>query len=525
MASALVFTHDRHRNEHMKKGPKLNKVDAYPSEESPYLKRKSMSLNQDGIKPLQPGGGSTQTLTIASLSSVERRDLRKKLKLDLVELKRILTRIEARLEYLQQEPLDDRRDRKPKVNHMYLNFDATNSMPSTALEKLKPKVGSAGKKTGRHGLDVGRPPKRGTDLLKQCGTLLKKLMGHKHAWVFNKPVDAEDWGILDYYTVIKKPMDLGTVKKKLESGYYTCPTGMADDVRLTFSNAMTYNPPGNDVYVMANTLGSTFEKLWKDIARKLVVEQQVGDSAGMVVHKDGRLNLEQQGLQDDDVGRKVQSNLPRSRQAPVGRAVMQAKPKPTDVVKRPMTFEEKEKLSKQMESLPEEKLVRVIEIMRKRHPEIGEDNDEVEVDIESIDNETLWELERFISNYMKSKGKKAKVASGKTLQTSQVGNLNQAMLINALGQSLTVCSLLRCEDAGEEDVDIDDDLAPAQFAPVEIDKDGVGADGEGSSSGDSSDSGSGSSDSDSDSSSGSESEAEDAQGGGTVAKAVTGDKV
>jgi hypothetical protein len=41
---------------------------------------------------------------------------------------------------------------------------------------------------------------------------------------------------------------------------------------------------------------------------------------------------------------------------------------------------------------------------------------------------------------MKSKGKKAKVASGKTLQTSQVDNLNQAMLINALGHSLTVCS-------------------------------------------------------------------------------------
>lgn len=516
MASALVFTHDRHRNEHMKKGPKLNKVDAYPSEESPYLKRKSMSLNQDGIKPLQPGGGSTQTVTISSLSSVERRGLRKKLKLDLGEVKRILTRIEARLEYLQQEPLEDRRNvdvgyghsltngfkgpapaasgcaspsegvvltpqmsykearlarqsselvsavpaldhgtsletlhaeekaqRKPKVNHMYLNLDATNSMPSTALEKLKPKVGSAGKKTGRHGLDVGRPPKRGTDLLKQCGTLLKKLMGHKHAWVFNKPVDAEDWGILDYYTIIKKPMDLGTVKKKLESGYYTSPTGMADDVRLTFSNAMTYNPPGNDVYAMASTLGSTFEKLWKDIARKLVVEQQVGDSARMVVHKDGMLNLEQQGLQDDDVGRKVQSNLPRSRQAPVGRVVMQAKPKPTDVVKRPMTFEEKEKLSKQMESLPEEKLVRVIEIMRKRHPEIGEDNEEVEVDIESIDNETLWELERFISNYMKSKGKKAKVASGKTLQTSQVDNLIQAMLLNALGHSLTAFSVLR----------------------------------------------------------------------------------
>jgi hypothetical protein len=47
-------------------------------------------------------------------------------------------------------------------------------------------------------------------------------------------------------------------------------------------------------------------------------------------------------------------------------------------------------------------------------------------------------------------------------------------------------------EPGEENVDIDDDLAPTQFAPVEIDKDG-GADGEGSSSGDSRDSGSSSS--------------------------------
>jgi hypothetical protein len=79
-------------------------------------------------------------------------------------------------------------------------------------------------------------------------------------------------------------------------------------------------------------------------------------------------------------------------------------------------------------------------------------------------------------------------------------------------------------EPGEENVDIDDDLSPTQFAPVEIDKDG-GADGEGSSSGDSRDSGSSSSDSDSDSSSGSESEAEDVQGGSVAAKATPHSKV
>jgi hypothetical protein len=51
-------------------------------------------------------------------------------------------------------------------------------------------------------------------------------------------------------------------------------------------------------------------------------------------------------------------------------------------------------------------------------------------------------------------------------------------------------------EGGEEDVDIDDDLAPAQFAPVVIDKDGGGEAGgskSSSSDSDSSDSGSSSS--------------------------------
>ena len=32
------------------------------------------------------------------------------------------------------------------------------------------------------------------------------------AWPFLKPVDAKELGLHDYHNVIKKPMDLGTVK-------------------------------------------------------------------------------------------------------------------------------------------------------------------------------------------------------------------------------------------------------------------------------------------------------------------------
>lgn len=40
-----------------------------------------------------------------------------------------------------------------------------------------------------------------------------------YAWPFYKPVDAEALGLHDYYQIIKKPMDLGTVKKKMDNRF------------------------------------------------------------------------------------------------------------------------------------------------------------------------------------------------------------------------------------------------------------------------------------------------------------------
>jgi hypothetical protein len=171
-----------------------------------------------------------------------------------------------------------------------------------------------------------------------------------------------------------------------------------------------------------------------------------------------------------------------------------------------MTFEEKRKLSVNLERLPGDKLERIVQIIKKRNPDLGQNEDEIEVDIDSFDNDTLWELDRFVTNYMKSRGKKAK---SKT-QTHR-GDFQATVPADiALRKSRPG------GDAGEKDVDIDDDLAPTKFAPVVIDKGR-----ESSSSGsDSSDSGSSDSDSDSGSSSGSESDAEDGQTAGAGPKAL-----
>nr|CAB3489301.1 unnamed protein product [Digitaria exilis] len=100
-------------------------------------------------------------------------------------------------------------------------------------------------------------------------------MDHKSGWLFNTPVDPVLFGIPDYFDVIRHPMDLGTVKKKLTSKQYRSTTEFAADVRLTFSNAMKYNPPGNHVHEIAKELNGIFDSEWESVERKLRGQNQV----------------------------------------------------------------------------------------------------------------------------------------------------------------------------------------------------------------------------------------------------------
>lgn len=48
----------------------------------------------------------------------------------------------------------------------------------------------------------------------------------KDAPIFMAPVDPRD--VPDYTSVVKEPMDLGTIQKRLESGYYEHPRDFAE---------------------------------------------------------------------------------------------------------------------------------------------------------------------------------------------------------------------------------------------------------------------------------------------------------
>ncbi|KAM4020244.1 bromodomain-containing protein 3 isoform 2-T2 [Anomaloglossus baeobatrachus] len=101
-----------------------------------------------------------------------------------------------------------------------------------------------------------------TEHLKYCDSILKEMLSKKHAayaWPFYKPVDAEALELHDYHDIIKHPMDLSSVKKKMDGRDYQDAQAFAADIRLMFSNCYKYNPPDHEVVAMARKLQDVFE--------------------------------------------------------------------------------------------------------------------------------------------------------------------------------------------------------------------------------------------------------------------------
>ena len=101
--------------------------------------------------------------------------------------------------------------------------------------------------------------------MRQCRKLLKSLMTHKFGWPFNQPVDPVALNLPDYFTIIKHPMDFGTIEAHLEAGQYRSKEEFGADVELVFRNALTYNQPGSDIVVMATAVKEVFDKKFSQI--------------------------------------------------------------------------------------------------------------------------------------------------------------------------------------------------------------------------------------------------------------------
>ena len=86
---------------------------------------------------------------------------------------------------------------------------------------------------------------------------------------FREPVNPELLGLPDYFNVVKKPMDLSTIKKKLDDGTYSNPQEYVDDMWLMFNNAWLYNKKTSKVYKCCTKLSEIFSQCIDNTMREM----------------------------------------------------------------------------------------------------------------------------------------------------------------------------------------------------------------------------------------------------------------
>ena len=121
--------------------------------------------------------------------------------------------------------------------------------------------------------------------VQQLRTLHVSLMKHQknpHE-LFNIPVDPVALLIPDYEKVVKHPMDLGLIKRRLENGEYRTTSEYANDVRLVFDNAQRFNPLGHWINGAAAAVSQFFEEKLRRLESKCLIERQrqAGHSCGV----------------------------------------------------------------------------------------------------------------------------------------------------------------------------------------------------------------------------------------------------
>ena len=100
---------------------------------------------------------------------------------------------------------------------------------------------------------------RPDELRKELIPSLEKLFRQPESEAFRQPVDPVLLGIPDYFDVVKHPMDLQTIKTKLDTGRYADPWEFCDDVWLMFENAWLYNKRTSRVHRHCSKLAEVFE--------------------------------------------------------------------------------------------------------------------------------------------------------------------------------------------------------------------------------------------------------------------------
>lgn len=182
-----------------------------------------------------------------------------------------------------------------------------------------------------------------------------------------------------YFDIVRTPMDMRTVKRRLKRGYYLNLSQFASDMRLIWKNAMKYNEPHSEVYEYASKLLERFDSTLNLKDPKPQVQQQ----------------------RKKKISQNTQFFM-KKKQAQPATSIKTTPPK--------YRFSNKEKigLEKAIKGLSQKHLIEVWKIcMKNNEPSVSNFN-EIQLNIERLSDQTLIQ----INNYIKLNTNRRRNGSG-----------------------------------------------------------------------------------------------------------------
>ncbi|KAJ3211677.1 hypothetical protein HDU67_004356 [Dinochytrium kinnereticum] len=338
------------------------------------------------------------------------------------------------------------------------------SVPTAApiMKKPKPEVVRPKRETHMPARDLPQIPsakkggiKKITPELKIASGIIREITKPKYIQInfpFLEPVDHVKLQIPTYPIIVKNPMDLGTIQKRLDAGFYGSVAECEADVRLMFANCRLFNQPGTDVYEMGRKLENLFDSKWKDLKDKPAPPPQALKQKSSY-DKNHRQDEDSSSSEDEAVNslqenvfkmlqevaklaqkkgkkkdkEKKSSKSHTSSSSGISKPKVKSKDSPRSSHKpskpqkssnggskrkassdedavQEVTYDQKRELSEKINDLSPDKLETVYEIIRSGLPNLDTQSagqEEIELDIDSLDKSTLYKLYKFVKNSTK----------------------------------------------------------------------------------------------------------------------------
>ncbi|KAK6528234.1 hypothetical protein TWF281_009481 [Arthrobotrys megalospora] len=270
---------------------------------------------------------------------------------------------------------------------------------------------------------------------KFCEGIMKELWKKQHnaiAYPFYNPVDPVALEIPDYFKIIKKPMDMSEIQRKLNHNEYNNSNEFEADIRLMFNNCYKFNPPASPVYDCGKQLEAVFDEKWSQkpsfkeetpTPPVAVEEEDAEDSDDEDSDEDAQPALEMLKAQLSTIHSQIETieKKKKSKKSPpatskkhkksgsagaaVGKTSAKAAPpnkkkgssaKKKEPVVPYMTFAQKTELSERINQLSPAKMQQVLSLIKTYHPDLAE-GDEIELDIDELAPATVHKLYIFVT--------------------------------------------------------------------------------------------------------------------------------